>query len=215
MTIHPTAIGVLALQGAFAEHMEALGRFPGVTATEIRQPADFRPDLAGLIIPGGESTVMAKLLADLGLIDPVRQAVRNGLPTFGTCAGLILLAREIDGRPADRIAALDVTVKRNAYGRQLDSFDTAGRFGDEEDIPMIFIRAPGITRVGDGVRVLSTVNGVPVAVRQENILATAFHPELTPDDRIHRYFLDMVAEADVTVGILLAKTAPDITDIAV
>ncbi|MCC8165354.1 MAG: pyridoxal 5'-phosphate synthase glutaminase subunit PdxT [Planctomycetes bacterium] len=202
----PTTVGVLALQGAFREHVQALGRLPGVATREIRQPADFSPDLAGLVIPGGESTVMAKLLADLGLLGPVRQAVRDGLPTFGTCAGLILLARDIDGAPNDRIATLDVTVKRNAYGRQLDSFDTHGRFGDKADVPMIFIRAPGITRIGANVRVLSEVDGVPVAVRQDNILATAFHPELTPDDRVHWYFIDMVRDADAIVGNVFCET---------
>ncbi|MCC8108021.1 MAG: pyridoxal 5'-phosphate synthase glutaminase subunit PdxT [Planctomycetes bacterium] len=192
MRSRPIAIGVLALQGAFQEHIRVLERFPGVAPREIRRPADFRSDVAGLIIPGGESTVMAKLLADFALLAPLRQAVRNGLPAFGTCAGLILLAREIDGAPADRIATLDVTVKRNAYGRQLDSFATSGPFDDEDGFPMTFIRAPAVTRIGRGVRVLSMVDGVPVAVRQDNILATAFHPELTADDRVHRYFLGMV-----------------------
>lgn len=186
-------IGVLALQGAFAEHIRALDAIPGVYATEIRQAVDFHPGLSGIIIPGGESTVMAKLLVDLGLLEPLTRAVREGMPVFGTCAGLILLASDVEGSPASRIGQLDVSVKRNAYGRQLDSFDVVAEFDRHRDVPMVFIRAPGLTRVGPNVTVLAEVNGYPVAVRQGNILATAFHPELTGDTRIHQYFLDMVA----------------------
>ncbi len=184
-------IGVLALQGAFAEHIHILETLPGVRAKEIRNRPDFDDSLSGLIIPGGESTVMAKLLVDLALLEPIRDAVRNGLPVFGTCAGMILLASEVEGSPADRIGHLDVAVKRNAYGRQLDSFDAVSSFADCPDYPMVFIRAPGLVAVGENVETLATVDGKPVAVRQGNMLATAFHPELTGDNRVHRYFLNM------------------------
>lgn len=184
-------IGVLALQGAFAEHIRVLATLPGVEAKEIRNRADFDAGLSGLIIPGGESTVMAKLLVDLGLLEPIREAVRNGLPVFGTCAGMILLAGDVEGSPAERIGHMDIKVKRNAYGRQLDSFDTVSSFADCPDYPMVFIRAPGLVGVGENVETLAEVNGKPVAVRQGNMLATAFHPELTGDNRVHRYFLAM------------------------
>lgn len=187
-------IGVLALQGAFAEHVAMLEKLPGVEALEIRRWDDFQPDLDGLVIPGGESTVMAKLLADLHLLRPVTDAVGDGLPVFGTCAGLILLARETEERFShSRIGMLDVTVRRNAYGRQLDSFTARTSFAGMPDVPMVFIRAPGITRVGPLAEPLATVDGAVVAVRQSNMLAVAFHPELTPDLRVHEYFLDMVA----------------------
>lgn len=187
-------IGVLALQGAFAEHVAALEKLPGVEAVEIRQRDDFQSDLDGLVLPGGESTVMAKLLADLHLLRPVTDAVGDGLPVFGTCAGLILLARETEERfTRPRIGMLDVTVRRNAYGRQLDSFVARASFAGMPDVPMVFIRAPGITRVGPLAEPLALVDGAAVAVRQGNILAVAFHPELTPDPRVHEYFLDMVA----------------------
>ncbi|MCD8141586.1 MAG: pyridoxal 5'-phosphate synthase glutaminase subunit PdxT [Planctomycetaceae bacterium] len=186
-------IGILALQGAFAEHAAVLARFPGVTARTIRQRADFSDRLAGLIIPGGESTVMAKLLVELELMDPITSAVRAGLPVFGTCAGLILLAREVQGLSAARIGELEVRVKRNAYGRQVDSFTTSTDFASMGAVPMVFIRAPAILDATERVVPLSVLNGQPVAVRQDNILATAFHPELTDDLRVHNYFLQMAA----------------------
>lgn len=184
-------IGVLALQGGFAEHAASLRRIGGVTVREIRKRDDFTDDLSGLIIPGGESTTIAKLLADTGLLDPVSGAIRNGMPVFGTCAGLILLAGEVDDFLLPRIGLLDVSVRRNTYGRQIDSFNATGGFANAGDIPMVFIRAPGIEKTGPGVEILACVRDRPVAVRQENILAAAFHPELTTDTRVHEYFLGM------------------------
>lgn len=186
-------IGVLALQGAFAEHAAALRKIPGTEPVEVRRRADFYPGLAGLIIPGGESTVMSKLLVDLDLLPPIAAAVRSGLPVFGTCAGLILLAREVEGPPLPRLGPLAAAVRRNAYGRQLDSFAARADFAGMPDVPMVFIRAPGVIRLGPEAEALARVDGRIVAARQGNILATTFHPELTPDVRVHAYFLEMAA----------------------
>lgn len=184
-------IGVLALQGAFEEHIKKLHEL-GVEAYEIRQLRDLneRPD--GLIIPGGESTVMSKLLDDLGMRSKVLEYATGGVPVFGTCAGLILMSKETGDPRCTGLGLIDCTAKRNAYGRQLGSFDTVEKFGDLGKIPMVFIRAPYISRVGDGVDVLATVNEKIVAVRQGNFLVTAFHPELTDDLSVHKYFIDMI-----------------------
>ncbi|MDR0882935.1 MAG: pyridoxal 5'-phosphate synthase glutaminase subunit PdxT [Candidatus Adiutrix sp.] len=177
-------IGVLALQGGFSEHIQML-RGLGAAAREIRQPADWAAGgLDGLVIPGGESTVMGKLLVELELMEPIRAAIAAGLPVFGTCAGLILLARFL---------GLGAGVRRNAYGRQLGSFATEADFAGRGAIPMVFIRAPYIESTSQGVEVLSVVDGHIVAARQKNILATSFHPELTGSPVVHEYFLDMVA----------------------
>ena len=184
-------IGVLALQGAFYEHekcVEALG----ATAVEIRRLSQFAPDLDGLILPGGESTVIGKLLREEELFSPVKNAIKNGLPVFGTCAGMILLAKKLSDDETVHLGVLDAVVKRNAYGRQLASFQTVADFKGVGSVPMTFIRAPYFESVGKDVEVLSEVDGNIVAVRQRNILATSFHPELTGDLRIHEYFLDMV-----------------------
>ena len=176
-------IAVLALQGAFAEHEQMLHRL-GVETFEIRQLADWNQPKDGLIIPGGESTTQGKLLRDLGLFEPIRQAIIDGLPVFGTCAGLILLS------PL-HLGTMDIDVQRNAYGRQLGSFHTeASVKGIGEDIPMTFIRAPYINEVlSPKVEVLAEVDGHIVAARQGNQLVTAFHPELDNDMRIHQFFL--------------------------
>ena len=184
-------IGVLALQGAFAEHCAALERL-GADTAEIRRRSDFTDSLDGIILPGGESTVQGKLLREEGLMAPLKAAIKGGLPTFGTCAGLILLAKKIAGDDTVHLGTMNVVVRRNAYGRQLGSFRSMERFGDMENYPTVFIRAPIIESVGKGVEVLSTVGGNIVAAREKNMLGTAFHPELTDDLRIHRYFLDMV-----------------------
>ena len=185
-------IGVLALQGAFLEHEQMLERL-GVETVEIRQLKDFQQPMAGLVIPGGESTVQLKLLHDLGLFQPIREAINHGLPVFGTCAGLILLARHVAGEEAERLGTIDMTVCRNAYGRQLGSFHTLhAMVGISGDVPMTFIRAPYIQSIGEGVEVLAEVDGHIVAARQGCQLVTAFHPELTDDLRIHRYFLDLI-----------------------
>lgn len=187
-------IGVLALQGAFIEHEKML-RELGADCFEIRQLRDISGQIDGIVIPGGESTVQGKLLRELGIMEPLRKMIRNGLPVFGTCAGLILLAKSIDGGEPPHLAVMDITAKRNAYGRQLGSFSTEGEFQGIGRIPMTFIRAPYISSA-DGAEILAAVEGKSVAARQGNILVTAFHPELTSDARVHGYFLDMVRAAE-------------------
>lgn len=187
-------IGILALQGAFAEHAAMLARMSGVDAVEIRQRSDFTGGMSGLIIPGGESTVMGKLLRELKLAEPMRAAIESGLPVFGTCAGVIVLAREIADSPRPHIPVLGARVRRNAYGRQLESFTGTGMFAGAK-APMIFIRAPIIESLLDeDVEVLAKVDGDIVAVRQGNLLATTFHPELSGSTLVHEYFIAMVRE---------------------
>ena len=182
-------VGVLALQGAFREHVAAVTRL-GATAREVRQLKDI-DGIDALIIPGGESTTMGKLLNEWNMLEPLRQRILDGMPVYGSCAGLILLCREIENSDQPRLGVLDATVRRNAFGRQVDSFETDLNIPEigADPIPAVFIRAPVITGVGAGVTVLAEVNGQAVAVRQNNILATSFHPELTPDTRMHSYFL--------------------------
>ena len=182
-------IGVLALQGAFIEHCEMLGRL-GVESIQIRQPHDFSDNLDGLVIPGGESTVMVKLLHGLSLLEPVKAAVFGGMPTFGTCAGMILLSRQIEGNGPGEIPFLDVSVCRNAYGRQLGSFRVNADFQGVGEVEMIFIRAPYVSEVQGKAKALAVVDERIVAVEHNNVLATAFHPELSNDTHIHEYFLD-------------------------
>ncbi len=184
-------IAVLALQGDFAEHEQSL-RALGAEVREIRQAADLSSPFDGLVIPGGESTVMGKLLRELSLFEPLKARLAEGLPVMATCAGLILLAKRIQDDPALHFGTLDVTVRRNAYGRQLGSFFTRGSFGTMENVPMSFIRAPSIEEVGPGVEVLSRFEGRATAVRQGRQLAMAFHPELLADGRLHGYFLEEV-----------------------
>lgn len=184
-------IGVFALQGAFIEHERALLSL-GAQVKEIRLLSDFTDDLDGVVLPGGESTVQGKLLKEEGLFEPVKKAIGNGLPVFGTCAGLILLAKKLSNDPNVYFGTLDATVKRNAYGRQLGSFAEELSVKGVGKFPAVFIRAPYIESVGKGAEVLAEHAGKIVAVRQEHMLATAFHPELTDDLRIHAYFLDMV-----------------------
>lgn len=187
-------IGVLALQGAFIEHEKMLSQL-GAESFEIRQLKDLSQPMDGLVIPGGESTVQGKLLRELGMIEPLRDMINSGLPVFGTCAGLILLAKDIEGGETPHFAVMDITAKRNAYGRQLGSFSFNGEFKGLGNIPMTFIRAPYISR-SDGAEILAEVNGKAVAARQQNMLVTAFHPELTANTAVHGYFLDMVQAAE-------------------
>lgn len=185
-------IAVLALQGAFLEHEQMLQRL-GVETFEVRQLSDWTQPKDALIIPGGESTVMLKLLKELELLEPVREAIKNGLPVFGTCAGLILLSKKVIGEELERISTMDTEVRRNAYGRQLGSFYTEDPVkGVGENVPMTFIRAPYIDKVNADAEVLAEVGGHIVAARQGNQLVTAFHPELNDDTRIHEYFLGMI-----------------------
>ena len=184
-------VAILALQGAFIEHEHVLDRL-GVDRFEIRQRSDLERPFDALIIPGGESTVIGKLLKDLGILSPLRDRIEKGLPVFGTCAGLIVLSKNVIGG-VPSLATMDITVKRNAYGRQLGSFYTEDGFDGIGKIPMTFIRAPYIDSVGKDVEVLSEVDGRIVAARQGKQLVTAFHPELTQDLSVHRYFLEAVA----------------------
>lgn len=184
-------IGVLALQGAFEEHIKKLNEL-SVDAFEIRQPKDLDEMPDGLIIPGGESTVMSKLLDDLDIRHKILEYAASGMPVFGTCAGLILMSKQTGDARCDGLGLIDCTAKRNAYGRQLGSFDTTEDFKGLGKIPMVFIRAPYIAAVNDGVDVLARVDSKIVAARQGKFLATAFHPELTDDLSVHKYFIDMV-----------------------
>ena len=192
-------IGVLALQGAFIEHEKILEKI-GVETFEIRKKSDLsnailNNSIHGLIIPGGESTTIDKLLHDIDLFDDIRKLISDGLPTFGTCAGLILLAKKIENDDRVHLSLMDIKVKRNAYGRQLGSFFTENEFKHIGKVPMTFIRAPYITEVGENVEILSEVDGNIVAAKENNILVTSYHPELNDDLRVHKFFIDMCKKA--------------------
>lgn len=182
-------IGILALQGAFIEHEKILQSL-NVDCLEIRQKSDLKQYFNGLIIPGGESTVMGKLLVDLDLYQPLMDLISNGFPVFGTCAGLLLLAKNIVNDDKTYFGTMDITVRRNAYGRQLGSFYTKAGFENISEFPMTFIRAPYIESVSNDTEILATVEGNIVAAKQKSQLVTAFHPELTGDTRVHKYFID-------------------------
>jgi len=187
-------IGVLASQGAFAEHIAVLQRL-AVDTVPVRLPHQLA-SLDGLIIPGGESTSISKLTLDYNLTNEIRNLAKNGLPILGTCAGMILLAKEIPESDVEPIGVMDIAVRRNAFGRQKDSFETNLLIPvlGEPPFPAIFIRAPLIERVNNGVEILARLaDDTIVAARQGKLLASAFHPELTNDLRFHRYFLDIVA----------------------
>ena len=182
-------IAILAMQGAFLEHGQMLDRL-GVEHFEIRKKEDLNRHFDGLILPGGESTVMRKLLIELDIYDTLKQKIEDGLPVFGTCAGLILLAERVeDGVPC--FGTMNILAKRNAYGRQLGSFHSDAEYDGLGQVPMTFIRAQYIAQSGEGVEILAEVDGKIVAARQGRQLVTAFHPELDGDTRIHEYFLNM------------------------
>ncbi|EID52632.1 pyridoxal 5'-phosphate synthase glutaminase subunit PdxT [Saccharomonospora xinjiangensis] len=197
-------VGVLALQGDVREHAAMLRR-AGARVVEVRRVSELA-EVDGLVLPGGESTTMSRLLDTFDLLDPLRQRIRDGLPVFGSCAGMVLLARQVlDGRPDQhQLGALDVVVRRNAFGRQVDSFEAdVDVAGVEGSFHAVFIRAPWVEKAGSEVEVLATVGDATtpgsaadriVAVRQGRVLATAFHPELTGDERIHRLFVRTVSE---------------------
>lgn len=182
-------VGVLALQGAFAAHSECLQSL-GCDTVEVRLPRDLE-NVDALVMPGGESSTMSQLLLSSGLFDAIAQRIADGMAVFGTCAGMILLASEVlDGRPDQRsFSAIDISVRRNAFGRQIDSFESTVTTS-VGDFHGVFIRAPRIERLGPGVEVVGELNGEPVMVRQNKILAASFHPELAGDARMHQYFLD-------------------------
>jgi 5'-phosphate synthase pdxT subunit len=188
-------VGVLALQGGYDPHYRVLSGFDGVQAVLIRT-LDELNSVQALVIPGGESTTIGKLLVLQGLLDPLRALVETGLPVLGTCAGLILLAKEVMGKEQPLLGLLDLSVERNAYGRQSESFeaqvDVDPSVSASGTVPALFIRAPMVVRLGADVQVLGRHEGKPVLVRQRNVLAASFHPELTGSDLVHRYFLSMV-----------------------
>ena len=187
-------IGVLALQGAFIEHIGILQRL-GAQSFPVRLPKEL-DGLDGLVIPGGESTTISKLMLEFGLMQPVRGLGQEGLPILGTCAGMILLASEVSGSRIETLGLMDVSVKRNAFGRQVDSFETNLNMPalGGEPFRAVFIRAPAVENVRPGVEIVAELpDGVVVAAQQERLLIAAFHPELTDDLRFHRYFLDIVA----------------------
>ncbi|MDZ7883900.1 MAG: pyridoxal 5'-phosphate synthase glutaminase subunit PdxT [Mycobacterium sp.] len=191
------AVGVLALQGDTREHLAALNE-AGAEAVTVRRLAELQA-VDALVIPGGESTAMSHLLREFELLEPLRGLLRDGMPAYGSCAGMILLAGEIldagvPGREALPLGGIDMTVRRNAFGRQVDSFEEDLTFtGIDGPVHAVFIRAPWVERVGPEVEVLATAAGHPVAVRQGRMLATSFHPEMTGDRRVHAMFVDMVA----------------------
>ncbi|MGC9668544.1 pyridoxal 5'-phosphate synthase glutaminase subunit PdxT [Planosporangium sp. 12N6] len=200
-------IGVLALQGDVREHLHALAECD-VVARPVRRP-DELDSVDALVIPGGESTAMSKLAVDFGVLEPLRKRVAGGMPVYGSCAGMIMLATEVlDGRPDQQtLGGIDMAVRRNAFGRQVDSFERPVAIEGIDGGPFhaVFIRAPWVESVGDEVEVLGRVTEGPaagriVAVRQRNLLATAFHPELTGDLRVHRYFVEMARAAETTEG---------------
>ena len=189
-------IGILALQGAFVEHASVCHRLKAET-TFVRLPEDLQ-ELDGLIIPGGESTTIGRLMTEFHLTSALKELLSAGMPVFGTCAGMILLAKKATDLDLETLEAIDIEVRRNAFGRQVDSFETyldVALFG-EPPFPGVFIRAPWIEKAGPEVEILARLpSGVPVAAQQRNVLVTAFHPELTSDVRFHAYFLDLAAHS--------------------
>ena len=189
-TTKTARVGVLGLQGDFAEHLHTL-RGIGAEGVDVRRPEQL-DDVDALIIPGGESTTIGKLAERYGFIPKLRERIADGLPVWGTCAGAIFLAKDVPGHPHPILSAMDISVERNAFGRQQDSFEADLDVRDIGGAPYhaVFIRAPKITKTGADVETIAALgDGTVVAVRQGNLLATSFHPELTPDDRFHRYFL--------------------------
>ena len=187
-------IGILGFQGAFLEHQQHIASI-GHEAVDVRYVEQL-DEIDGIILPGGESTTMGKLLNYTGMMEPLRQRIQAGLPVWGTCAGMILLAKELVNDPVRHLAVMDIAVRRNAYGTQIDSFDVDVVIPEisADPMPLVFIRAPYITEVKENVKVLCKVDGNIVAARQGNMLATSFHPELTDNTAFHEYFVKMCAE---------------------
>lgn len=193
-------VGILAIQGDFAMHAQMLDRI-GAPWRLIKHAEDLE-DIDGLILPGGESTTMLKFFKGEGMGEAVRRFTESGRPVFGTCAGAILLANQVTAPPQAGLELLDITIERNAYGRQIDSAIRSGECPELTDRPieMVFIRAPIIRRVGDRVRVIGRAEGLPVLVEQDSVLAATFHPELTSDETIHRYFLSKLQAGETSSG---------------
>lgn len=185
-------VGVLSLQGSVEEHMHMLSSIDGIIPREVKT-LEALNEVDGLILPGGESTTISKLLRIFGLLEPLKERILHGMPVWGTCAGMILLAKQIEGEQP-HLGVMDITVRRNAYGTQLDSFTTNAVIPEisKEEIPLVFIRAPWVEAAGENVNVLCKVQNHIVAARQGNMLVTSFHPELTEDLAVHRYFVGMI-----------------------
>lgn len=184
-------IGILALQGAFQEHKNILDSL-NIDNCLVKTKEQLK-DIDGIILPGGESTAMGKLLRDFDILEPLKEKIKNGFPVFGTCSGMILLAEKLSNSDVVHLGVMGIEVKRNAYGRQLGSFETLGDFKEiDKKVKMVFIRAPYVENIKEGVEILSVVNGNITAVREKNMLAVSFHPELTDDTSVHEYFLDIV-----------------------
>ncbi len=186
-------IGILGMQGAIAEHLNKLTQIPNVTASIVKTRKDL-DEIDGLIIPGGESTAMGKLLNYFSLTEPLKNKIEEGLPVWGTCAGLILLAKKIENQNTTYLATMDITVRRNAYGSQLDSFSTDLIIPavDDKPLPLVFIRAPYIVKADSNVTVLAKLDNHIIAAREQNMLVSSFHPELTDDLSFHKYFVSMI-----------------------
>lgn len=184
-------IGVLALQGAFIEHQKMFEQC-GVETFQIRNKHQLHQPMDGIVLPGGESTTMFRILSDQDMVDELKQMIEDGLPTFGTCAGLLLLAKEVDNYKSNYLQTMDIKAMKNAYGRQLGSFMATASFAGKAEIPFVFIRAPYILDMNEDVEALAEVDGKIVAARQGNQLVTAFHPELTDELLVHQYFIDMI-----------------------
>lgn len=190
-------IGVLGFQGSVEEHLDKLNNIPDVNPIKVKKKEDL-VNLDGLILPGGESTTIGKLLKNYSLIEPIKDKVKKGMWIWGTCAGMILLAKNIVNDDTVHLGLMDIDVRRNAYGRQMDSFKTKAiisEVNEEKEIPLVFIRAPYIEKVKKNVDVLLKLDDHIVGVREDNMLATSFHPELTEDQSFHRYFVDLVRKA--------------------
>lgn len=184
-------IGILALQGAFLEHKNILD-YLKIDNCLVKTKEQLE-DIDGIILPGGESTAMGKLLRDFNILEPLKEKIKNGLPVFGTCSGMILLAEKLSNSETVHLGVMGIEVKRNAYGRQLGSFEIEEDFkGINKKVKMVFIRAPYVENIKEGVEILATVNGNITAVREKNMLAVSFHPELTNDTSFHEYFLDII-----------------------
>lgn len=184
-------IGILALQGAFLEHKNILD-YLKIDNCLVKTKEQLE-DIDGIILPGGESTAMGKLLRDFNILKPLKEKIKNGLPVFGTCSGMILLAEKLSNSETVHLGVMGIEVKRNAYGRQLESFEIEEDFkGINKKVKMVFIRAPYVENIKEGVEILATVNGNITAVREKNMLAVSFHPELTNDTSVHEYFLDII-----------------------
>ncbi|MCT4583926.1 MAG: pyridoxal 5'-phosphate synthase glutaminase subunit PdxT [Peptostreptococcaceae bacterium] len=190
-------IGILALQGGYIEHKNILDNL-NVDSFYIRNKYDLNQNIDGLILPGGESTAIGKLLDELELKEPIKKLIDNNLPVYGTCAGMILLSKNIENDNRRHFSKMDIKVKRNAYGRQSGSFITSSKFnGISNDVDMVFIRAPYIVDYSDDVEILSIVNDNIVAAKQKNMLVTSFHPELNNELKVHKYFIDNIVRKNI------------------